>query len=108
MENLDSKNWNEDRYSELNAYFRERIRKQLDEHPDLQQPETDRRNLQLAEIIDSLPLHDQLLWQEFLELDQLKMHLDMQNYLEGKGSPTDFQNRFIQRYRNPDDTASHW
>ena len=90
--------WNEERYIELNTYFRVRIQQLLETDPHLQQQVAQGNSLQLTEIVECMTLNDQESWQEFLHLDQLKMHQDLQNHLEGKGSPLDSKTGF---YRTP-------
>ncbi|WP_181306352.1 hypothetical protein [Rufibacter sp. XAAS-G3-1] len=87
------------RHRELNGYFRDRIQHQLTTDPHLQNQVAQGNSLQLKEIVESLTLNDQVLWKEFLHLDQLKMHQDLQNHLEGKGTPLHDGSGF---YRQPD------
>ncbi|AKQ45629.1 hypothetical protein TH63_08155 [Rufibacter radiotolerans] len=95
---MEKPTWNEERYIELNTYFRVRIQQLLETDPHLQKQVADGASLQLAEIIECMTLNDQVAWQEFLELDQIKMHRDLQNHLEGKGAPLDSKTGF---YRTP-------
>ncbi|RNI27563.1 hypothetical protein EFA69_15675 [Rufibacter immobilis] len=99
--------WNEARYRELNAYFRERIQQLLGADPHLQKQVAEGKSIQLEELVESMTLNDQLLWKEFLALDQQKMHQDLQNHLEGKGSPLHDQSGFYrnQREEGEEDTS---
>ncbi|GAB2537510.1 hypothetical protein [Rufibacter soli] len=90
--------WNPERYRELNAYFRVKIPQLLEADPHLQKQVAQGKSLELTEIVECMTLNDQVAWQEFLELDQIKMHQDLQNHLEGKGTPLDSKTGF---YRTP-------
>jgi hypothetical protein len=88
--------WNQERYRELNAYFRVIIPQLLEADPHLQQQVAQGKSLELTEIVECMTLNDQVAWQEFLELDQIKMHQDLQNHLEGKGTPLDSKTGFYR------------
>lgn len=79
--------WDEERYLELNAYFRVKIRVMLESDPFFKDLLAQGKGLQLQELTDRMPVRDQQLWQEFLELDLIKLHKDMQDHLEGRGTP---------------------
>ncbi|KAA3438230.1 hypothetical protein [Rufibacter hautae] len=95
---MENKAWNADHYKELNGYFREKIQHQLTTDPHLQKQVAEGKSLQLSEIVESMTLNDQVLWKEFLHLDQIKMHQDLQNHFEGKGAPLHDKSGF---YRQP-------
>ncbi|QCR23523.1 hypothetical protein [Pontibacter sp. SGAir0037] len=80
-------NWNEERYKELNTYFRIKIEHMLRTDPQLQEWQQEGRKIDLKEMMAQFPKEDQERWQEFLELDQLKMQVDIWNHLNGKGIP---------------------
>ncbi|MFC5272293.1 hypothetical protein ACFPIB_16885 [Adhaeribacter terreus] len=79
--------WNADRYRELNEYFRIRIKLMLESDPYLQDLISERKGLQLSQITDRMTERDQELWLEFMRLDEAKFYQDMQNHLEGRGTP---------------------
>jgi hypothetical protein len=105
---MENQNWDEARYRELNGYFRERIQQLLSGDPHLQNQVAAGNSLQLNEIVESMTLNDQVLWQEFLQLDQLKMHQDLQNHLEGKGAPLHDQSGFYRSPSSGDDEKPLW
>ncbi|MBC3541609.1 hypothetical protein ACFSC6_02235 [Rufibacter sediminis] len=96
--------WNAERYRELNGYFKEKIRQRLSSDPNLLQQVAEGKSLELQDIVASLSMEDQALWKEFLHLDQLKMHQDLQNHLEGKGTPLHDGSGF---YRQPNTENEH-
>ncbi|WP_210488868.1 hypothetical protein [Rufibacter aurantiacus] len=102
---MENKAWDEDRYRELNGYFREKIQHQLSTDPHLQKQIAEGKSLDLTEIVESLTLNDQVLWKEFMHLDQLKMHRDLQNHLEGKGNPLHDKSGFYRRHNGEEDEA---
>lgn len=87
MEMPEPLNWDAERYQELNTYFRFKIKTMLESDPYLQELVNERKGLQLEQITDRMSDRDQVLWQEFLQLDQLKFQQDLQNHLEGRGTP---------------------
>jgi hypothetical protein len=100
--------WDEERYMELNTYFRVKIQGMVDSDPyirDLQQQES---GLHLSDLIDRMSEHDQDLWAEFIRLDRIKLHRDMQNHLEGKGTPYTPRYGFGGKPENPEDSATPW
>ncbi|MCC9167019.1 hypothetical protein [Pontibacter harenae] len=94
MKKEDFSNWDEERYKELNAYFRVNINKLLESDPYLKDILAEKGSLQLEDLVDRMSIKDQQLWQEFLELDRIKLHKDMQDHLEGKGTPYSPRNGF--------------
>src|SRR6478735_7034398 len=86
--------WNTERYRELNDYFRVRIRVMLESDPYIKELVSTQKSLELEQITDRMSDRDQELWQEFMDLDQLKFYQDMQNHLEGKGKPYDSRTGF--------------
>ncbi|GGK68622.1 hypothetical protein ACD591_17250 [Rufibacter glacialis] len=100
--------WDADRYKELNIYFREKIQHLLSTDPHLQKQVSAGKSVQLEELVESMTLNDQLLWEEFLQLDQQKMHQDLQNHLEGKGDPLHDQSGFYRHAKNDqEDDENH-
>ncbi|WP_207430210.1 hypothetical protein [Sabulibacter ruber] len=95
--------WDAERYRELNSYFRERINQLLTSDPHLVNQVAQGKGLQLEEIVESMTLNDQVLWKEFLELDHMKMQIDIQDHLEGKGTPLDSQKGFYRQHHDPDE-----
>ena len=87
MTQQESNNWDEARYRELNTYFRVNINILLDSDPYIKDMLADKKSLQLESLIERMSVRDQQLWKEFLELDRIKLHMDMQDHLEGKGKP---------------------
>ncbi|WP_299985655.1 hypothetical protein [uncultured Pontibacter sp.] len=79
--------WDEARYIELNTYFRIKIQGMVDSDPYIRELQKAEGGLQLADLIDRMSENDQELWAEFIRLDRIKLHLDMQNHLEGRGTP---------------------
>ncbi len=79
--------WDEDRYLELNTYFRIKIQGMVDSDPYIRDLQKQDGGLQLTDLIDRMSESDQKLWAEFIRLDRIKLHLDMQNHLEGRGTP---------------------
>ncbi|RNI30585.1 hypothetical protein [Rufibacter latericius] len=106
---MENTGWNKERYRELNGYFRDKIRHQLATDPHLQSQVAEGKSLKLEEIVESLSLNDQVLWREFLHLDQLKMHQDLQNHLEGKGAPLhDGAGFYRSRKEEEDEEETLW
>ncbi|WP_205500825.1 hypothetical protein [Rufibacter psychrotolerans] len=105
----DKAEWDLERYRELNGYFRERINQLLTSDPHLINQVAQGQSLRLEEIVESMTLNDQVLWKEFLQLDQMKMQIDIQDHLEGKGTPLDSQKGFYrQHHENEDDEEALW
>ena len=94
MEQNNLEKWDSDRYRELNAYFRIRIKTLLESDPFLQGIIAQHNSIQLQDLVARMTEPDQQRWSEFMVLDQMKLHLDIQNHLEGKGTPLDTQNGF--------------
>lgn len=87
MEEPNLNEWDEERYRELNSYFRIRIQVLVDSDPVIKGMVQQGKSMQLSDLINQLSDDDQQLWHEFIKLDAIKLHLDMQNHLEGKGTP---------------------
>ncbi|MBB6610078.1 hypothetical protein H7F15_03425 [Pontibacter sp. Tf4] len=87
MEQENLNEWNEERYRELNSYFRVRIQVLVDSDPYIRDMVQQGKSLQLNDLISQLSEDDQELWHEFIRLDAIKLHHDMQNHLEGRGTP---------------------
>ncbi|TPE43277.1 hypothetical protein [Pontibacter mangrovi] len=85
MENPNLEHWNEERYKELNTYFRIKIELLLRTNPHLvaQQQES---TLHLQELVAEFSQEDKERWEEFMRLDKLKMEIDMWDHLHGKGT----------------------
>ncbi|WP_337068663.1 hypothetical protein, partial [Pontibacter sp. 13R65] len=81
MKNANLENWDEDRYKELNTYFRIKIDLLLRTEPHWQQ----QNNLQLSDLVAQFDEEDQQRWKEFIMLDKLKLEADMWNHLNGEG-----------------------
>lgn len=98
MMNLE--NWDEERYKELNTYFRIRIEQMLRTNPELQQQQSG--NLHLNDLVSYFSEDDKERWEEFMALDKLKMQKDMWDHLHGKGT------RFMpgEGFVNPDDDTT--
>lgn len=105
-ENLE--NWDEERYLELNSYFRVRIQILLDTDPHLKQLLLQKQSLQLSDLIDQLSNEDKAMWREFLQLDSIKLHIDMRNHLEGKGTPFNPRDGFANPDDDDDDRPPVW
>ncbi|MBD1395948.1 hypothetical protein H9Q13_02120 [Pontibacter sp. JH31] len=94
MKNEDLEQWDEDRYKELNTYFKVKIQGMINADPYIQELIKQENGLQLQDLIDRMSERDQLLWTEFIRLDRIKLHIDMQNHLEGRGTPYSPQRGF--------------
>lgn len=96
----DMQEWDEEKYNLLNAHFRQRIKELLSSDPYLIKAVAEGKGLQLNELVGRMSVADQEHWQEFLKLDRIKLHLDMQDHLEGRGIPfsprTGFQGNSAQ------------
>ena len=66
------------------------------------------QSLQLSDLIDQLSDEDQELWREFLQLDSIKLHIDMRNHLEGKGTPYNPRDGFAGPDDDDDDRPPVW
>ncbi|MFD2245128.1 hypothetical protein [Pontibacter ruber] len=108
MKQIDLSKWDEERYKELNTYFRVRIQGMVDSDPYIKELiETD-KNLQLSDLIDRMSVKDQGLWKEFIELDQIKLHMDMRDHLEGRGTPYNPQTGFGNKLSDSEDDTPLW
>jgi hypothetical protein len=79
--------WNEERYRELNTYFKIRVEQLLQQNENLRAQVANRNDLQLSDFVAHMTEHDQERWDEFIQLDKLKFEIDMWNHLNGKGTP---------------------
>lgn len=100
--------WDEDRYMELNTYFRVKIQGMVDSDPYIRDLQKQEEGLQLSDLIDRMSEHDQALWAEFIRLDRIKLHMDMQNHLEGKGTPYDPRSGFGGNTEGPENDTTPW
>lgn len=100
--------WDADRYQELNAYFRLKIRTMLESDPHLRDLLSQNKSLQLAELTERMSFRDQDLWQEFLYLDQLKFEQDLQNHLEGRGTPYNSRTGFSRPSAPENEDTPPW
>lgn len=105
---LEMEHWDEDRYMELNTYFRIKIQGMVDSDPYIRDLQKSEDGLQLADLINRMSDSDQELWKEFIKLDRIKLHLDMQNHLEGKGTPYTLRHGFGSASSDADDSPSPW
>ena len=88
--------WDEDRYVELNTFFKVKIQRMLDSDPYIRDLQRQEGGLQLRDLIDRMSEREQELWVEFIQLDRMKLNRDLQNHLEGKGKPYSPQKGFDQ------------
>lgn len=108
MKNPDLEQWDEDRYMELNTYFRVKIQGMVDSDPYIKELIKQETGLQLQDLIDRMSERDQTLWTEFIRLDRIKLHIDMQNHLEGRGTPYSPQKGFGNRGNDSGEAESPW
>ncbi|MCC9136051.1 hypothetical protein ACFSKU_16390 [Pontibacter silvestris] len=101
MENKDLENWNEERYKELNTYFRIKIELLLRTNPHLKDQMQQGHNLKLNDLVMQLSEEDKQRWEEFIVLDKIKLEVDMWNHLNGTGPGYQPGIGFI----NPEDTT---
>ncbi|MGV3585370.1 MAG: hypothetical protein ACO1OF_00065 [Adhaeribacter sp.] len=94
MEPNDLEKWDAARYNELNAYFRIKIKYLLESDPFLMEIIAQQNSIALPDLVDRMSINDQQRWAEFLALDRLKLQLNIQNHLEGKGTPYTPENGF--------------
>lgn len=100
--------WNAERYLELNDYFRIRIKLMLESDPYLQELVSARVSLQLSQITDRMTERDQEMWSEFMRLDEAKFYLDLQNHLEGRGTPFNSRTGFGKSPSAENDGQQTW
>ena len=105
MDNANLNDWDEERYLELNSYFRLRIQILVDSDPYIREMMEQGKSMQLNDLIGQLSDDDQELWHEFIKLDSIKLHRDMQNHLEGKGIPYNPRDGFSGSDIEDDDDA---
>ena len=103
MTHIDLSKWDEERYIELNTYFRVRIQGLVDSDPYIKQLIDSEESLQLQDLIERMSVKDQGLWKEFIELDRLKLYQDMRDHLEGRGTPYSPQKGFGNKLSGPDE-----
>ncbi|MFD2999342.1 hypothetical protein ACFS7Z_03130 [Pontibacter toksunensis] len=89
-----SNEWDDEKYNLLNAHFRQKINELLTTDTFLQEAVSQGKSIQLGELIDRMTARDKQLWKEFMRMDRMKLDRDMQNHLEGKGTPYSPQNGF--------------
>lgn len=78
-------NWDEERYKELNTYFRIKIDLMLRTDQYLIDQVQQGQNLQLNDLVAQFSEEDQSRWDEFIKLNKIKLEVDMWNHLHGKG-----------------------
>lgn len=101
MDQNEFENWDEERYKDLNVYFRIRIEQLLRQDTYLLEKMKMGNNLQVNDIVTQMNQDDQERWEEFLILDQQKLQVDMWNHLHGRGTPF----RPGSGFSNPEDTT---
>ncbi|ARS35228.1 hypothetical protein [Pontibacter actiniarum] len=99
---MNLENWNEERYKELNTYFRIIIEQMLRNNVELAEQQQAGHSLQLDDLVAQFSEDDKERWDEFLQLDRKKMEVDMWNHLHGNG--TRFQPGV--GFTNPDDDTT--
>jgi hypothetical protein len=104
----DLHDWDEEKYSQLNAHFRQRIKELLSSDSFLIKAVAEGKGLQLSELVGRMSAADQEHWQEFLKLDRIKLHLDMQDHLEGRGTPFSPRTGFQDDSVRPSDEEQPW
>ncbi|GAA4431091.1 hypothetical protein GCM10023188_18300 [Pontibacter saemangeumensis] len=100
--------WDEEKYRLLNAHFRQQINTLLRTDTYLADAVAGGKSLQLQELIGRMTEKDQRLWQEFLALDRIKLHLDMKDHLEGRGTPFSPRTGFQGPSGTKDDIGDAW
>ncbi|WP_266205141.1 hypothetical protein [Pontibacter kalidii] len=102
MENPNLENWDEARYKELNTYFRIKIELMLRTNPHLVAQQQESSNMHLQELLNEFDADDRERWEEFIQLDKLKLEADMWDHLHGRGT------RFRPGlgFTNPDDDTT--
>lgn len=93
---------------ELNTFFRVKIQGMVDSDPYIRDLQRQEGGLQLSDLIDRMSEQDQERWAEFIRLDRIKLHRDMQNHLEGKGTPYTPQKGFGSNTGESDDGPTPW
>lgn len=86
MESMNHDNWDAERYRELNIYFKIIIEQMLRTDQNLQEKMQQNPNFELSELVAHFSGDDQERWQEFIELDKMKLQIDMWDHLNGKGT----------------------
>ena len=94
--------WDEEKHLLLNAHFRQRINELLQTEPFLKKAVSSGKSIELPDLVNRMTEKDQRLWQEFMRLDRVKLHLDMNDHLEGRGTPYSARTGF----GNPSDTQN--
>lgn len=87
MEKMNLEDWNEERYKDLNTYFRIRIEQLLKQDEQLRDQMESGVDLELKDIIKQMGEEDKERWDEFILLDKLKLQVDVWNHLHGIGTP---------------------
>lgn len=93
--------WDEEKYRLLNAHFRQQINELLRTDLFLSEAAAAGKSIQLHDLIGRMKANDQLLWLEFMKLDRIKLHLDMNDHLEGRGTPYSPQSGFSNNATGP-------
>lgn len=101
LEHMNLDNRGEERYKELNTYFRIKIDQLLRQDEQLKEQLEQSSKLQINDIVTQMNEADQERWTEFLKLDKLKLEVDMWNHLHGIGTP--FQPGL--GFNSPEDTT---
>lgn len=102
------KEWDEEKYRLLNAHFRQKINVLLSTDDYLSEAVAGGRSLQLQELVGRMSEKDQRLWQEFIWLDRIKLHFDMNDHLEGRGTPYNPRTGFDNPTGKDDDIGEPW
>lgn len=100
--------WDDEKYNLLNAHFRQKINELLQSDPYLKEAVSTGKGLQLEDLIDRMTAKDKKLWIDFMRLDRMKLDMDMQNHLEGKGTPYDPRTGFGNSTGNISDEEQPW
>ncbi len=101
-------NWDDEKYRLLNAHFRQLINQLLQTDPFLINAAAEGQIIQLPDLVARMSERDQKLWQEFLTLDRIKLEMDMNDHLEGRGTPYHPRTRFGDHAGNEGDVDTPW
>jgi hypothetical protein len=108
MEMRDQDSWDEERYLELNTYFRYKIQGIVDTDPHIKDLMKQEEGLQLQDLIERMSQRDQELWKEFIQLDRIKLNQNMKNHLEGKGNPYNPRHGFSDSEDDEENKPTMW
>ncbi len=100
--------WDEARYLELNSYFRVRIQILLDSDPNIKDLVQQGKSLDISDLIDCFSDDDLEMWREFIHLDRIKLHRDLRNHLEGRGTPYNPRDGFAGPHNEDEDRPPVW